>query len=1400
MNRIYQGRVTRIEAKKEDGTFEQVVFGQDQSSCPLWRHHAIFQDAVNYYLMALASLAKEHISGADRLMTDLPKRMAESWEKFPKPDAARAGARSLRDSVAPWIGLDGSATIDRAYEAILDGKTIDKMALSYALALVLKECSGEGAIQKKGRDYLPKICVSDTEATFDYSATSLASDEGNDRLAVVLHGEQKDHDLKTIAAEMDLSWTIKVSPGEFYEGQEAITRLNQAIDHLENKMIASPSARLAAFLNEISNPGLQIASIREAIKDLPENFTIPKNRGGNISLDLLFSSIAFMAFPSRLTAACLKLGVKAPPKSSGSTKKQEGIDFGALGDDPVKLARGSRGYIFKAFTALPRWNPPHPGKPTWKEFDIAAFKEALKALNQFRLKTEEREEKKKDLGGLIAFLIGSPIKGWKPTKEESGEETELPEALDPELLKLAWELEEEMTQGLSESVVGEMKHHSFGDGSLPIREGGWTVTRASLRGLRDIVDEWKKLISKLGVDVSASDLEDAVKEYQGKEGKSSVIGSVSLFLTLCEPRFRPLWMDSDPEEGEEAGDNRFLHRLADLHESVADYLKCNEAINLTPAEPRYSRRLFMFSDMKGKSAPKYLGVDCLEVSMATEGDDARQQRCRLRFEAPRLLRDGLLGSEDGWLQPVTKALGLKLSKPDPSPFDSAVSLMPDFDSSGSLRFLLNFAADVDAEPIRKALGKSSLWDRQFNGTKDKSIHLHWPATVDPTKMKVSPWWENPTILGKGFTVLATDLGQRTAGSWALLRITATEPMTPRPVRFIGHDGKREWFAEILKTGMHRLPGEDAMTRGKDGHMGQELSGKTGRMASEEEWKESLELAKALLAEEPENWIGTDRLVKSYPEQNDALLRLANRRLSRLQTFHRWSCFDPEKETDPLRKDSLIKKLIAELDQWEDDEVARWAGNLHSGDIAAFRSAAGSAFASYRSGILPHLVALANRVAPLREDHWQWKQRGGDSPYGDLVRIPRGEGAKLPVRGQRGLSLARIEQMENLRRLFLRYNRALDREAGKPAKFGRADTGRDSGEPCRDLLEKIDRIKEQRVDQTAHLILAQALGVKLAPHSLSAQVRQEGDHHGEYTRIPGREPVDLVVIEDLGRYLSSQGRAPSENSRLMKWAHRAVRDKVKMLIEEPFGIPVLEVPAAYSSRFCAVTGEAGSRCEERAELDDYLREILERRSVIQAASGQHDLREANLRLLMQFKLLDSINASRRAAGKCLCTLLLQKTGGPLFVGAGEKSRLVQSDMNAAINLAFRAIAAPESLHLLHRIRSEKTGDQISTLAKNRREIAVFGKKGLPIRMEGEPSTKLSKSANFFHDPADIAKFDRGEITLGGKTIPIASGIGLWHAVNGAILPKIVAINEDRLRRYGLAEAGKHSEEAEDNIPM
>ena len=142
------------------------------------------------------------------------------------------------------------------------------------------------------------------------------------------------------------------------------------------------------------------------------------------------------------------------------------------------------------------------------------------------------------------------------------------------------------------------------------------------------------------------------------------------------------------------------------------------------------------------------------------------------------------------------------------------------------------------------------------------------------------------------------------------------------------------------------------------------------------------------------------------------------------------------------------------------------------------------------------------------------------------------------------------------------------------------------------------------------------------------------------------------------------------------------------------------------------------------------------------------------------------------------------------------------MNAAINLAFRAVAAPDAVHLLHRVRSENQDGKITTVAKNAREKAAYGKKGIPISLGKNLSTKRSKSANFFHDFSKIARFDTGEILLGERKIPLASGIALWHAVNSLTLPRIVALNEERLRRLEKSrDVGKPSEEnPDDDIPM
>lgn len=1409
MNRIYQGRVSSVQfpagEKNKTQTTEQAESHSDPTEAKisdqiLWEHHEIFQDAVNYYIVALASLADPNaVDEFSRVMRDIRSRVVSAWEIFPNSLAARRGAKSFKSSLSKWLNLQSSATVEDVFRKILGEHHADKPLLNLTLLAVLKNCTGDSGIQQGGRAYLPRLCSPSYTGSWDYAAGTAASAAGKDKLAQILHANPTQQELENIAAEMELSWLAKVQDA-FYAGEDARKRLLEALSHLKKNFISASSSplstRLAPFITGIDQPLEYLSRLEKKVPLLPTDYRIPRNK--KAAKDLIFAAIAFKTFPSEFTRQCLRMCVSKPPAKAKVVERDE-ILLRSRGDDPVRLARGTQGFVFPAFTALPCWADSTPEKPSWKEFDIAAFKEALKSLNQFNLKTKEREDRQKQLVGLIAHVLGSTIKGWRPQVSESGGESDLPDTIHPELLQLALQLEKEMTAELSDSVVGALSDLVFGDVTFPIREGGWKITRASLRGFREIQEDWNRYRVQLGHSLKTEDLEEIVHRFQRDDTKARFIGSVPLFLRLCHERFHALWVSDS--SGGEGDSNPILWQFSDLSDLVEEFQRTCEPVNLTPAEPRHSRRLFMLSDLCGKSASKKISHRSVEVSVAAYDISGKlaERRLRLNFSAPRLGRDGLLNDEPAWLQPMLSGLGWVAPKLD-GVFDPALSLMPDFARDGSIRYLLNFVVDVDTEPLQDFIGKAALWKGMFNGTAGKNLHLHWPKTL-PSNRKDAPWWKNTAILRDGFTVLANDLGQRQAGAWALLRVTCSKPQTSRPVRLIGNDGERDWFAEILKTGIHRLPGEDATVSAADGSISRELSGKRGRFADETlgEWTEAKGLARRLLATEPSLWIGENSSERSFPEQNDALIALANRRISRLATYHKWSCIHDDVA------ESRILMVLAELEQWQDPEVLGWKIKLQQGDREAFRKCAAEAFIRYRQELLEVLLDLANRACRLRGRKWVWKQRP-DSPYGELVWEDVASSEKPPVRGQRGLSMARIEQLENLRRLFLRINRAWDREPGKPAKFGRADAGRDSGEPCELLLEKIDAMKEQRVNQTAHLILAQALGVRLSTHTDDPQKRTDHDHHGEYDPIPGRTPVDMIVIENLDRYLASQGRSPSENSRLMKWSHRAVRDKIKMLAEEPFGIPVVEVAAAYSSRFCCFNSEAGARCVEKHSLEKHLREQLEKRSTDNSSDSLQ--RELWGVLAAQFKAIELENVRRSERGKPPRTLLVPRAGGPLFLGA-VASQLRQADMNAAANLGFRAIAAPEAIDLLHRLRCERTEDSFVPAAKNKREEALASYKPT-LRLSGTPSAKLAvnKSPNFFVNEGGIADFDTASLEVGMKRFAMASGIGLWASVNRRILPRIIDINNSRLRSWAVAlpetsgclSPTRSAIDPDDDIPM
>ena len=84
VNRIYQGKVTAVEipdGKDESGKLWKEL--PDWQSA-LWQHHELFQDAVNYYTLALAAIAEGAVdkTGTSTAMADFAVQVKERWQGF----------------------------------------------------------------------------------------------------------------------------------------------------------------------------------------------------------------------------------------------------------------------------------------------------------------------------------------------------------------------------------------------------------------------------------------------------------------------------------------------------------------------------------------------------------------------------------------------------------------------------------------------------------------------------------------------------------------------------------------------------------------------------------------------------------------------------------------------------------------------------------------------------------------------------------------------------------------------------------------------------------------------------------------------------------------------------------------------------------------------------------------------------------------------------------------------------------------------------------------------------------------------------------------------------------------------------------------------------------------------
>ncbi|MDA8162399.1 MAG: type V CRISPR-associated protein Cas12b [Desulfobacteraceae bacterium] len=1354
MKRIYQGKVTKVETL-EQGSWKELP----DWKAVLWRHHELFQDAVNYYTLALAALA-DSIEGNDDKSEAIKAwvaRVKESWEQANRKAITFPGPHKR---IASLLKIDPEKTgVNECLNAILQKCRADKEKRGAAIVKLLEEANKAGDLSQLCVGCLPWLCTGKgkLKATPDDVAAKQAA--CMNEIIIKVH-ECGGDDFDGLAGIVDPGFFLTNYPAEEKQHAEEGT-VKLAMKYFDD-LIRKKHPEWQSFRDEFK------AAVEEKARKYPLRDPGRKTKGA------FPYAVIFRYCPSKEIWEAFKKSTQSIYKAA-----KKGQNTGSATADPLAILRVDDEPPFDYFSNITMVGSPggKEKRAVWFEYDLAAFVEAIKSPHRFYQDTQKRKEAITELRKKLEAMKGQGGKIDAIDEEEPGEYFGFERDKRIDLIRKL------VTYTLG--YLGEVNNPEDASDGGKIE---YSISERTLRGFSGIKAQWRKLLGKNKSDESAL-LEVLAAEQTSHRDD---FGSAALYRQLAKPEFQPIWRDAGSEPWHADDPLNAWLNYKKIQYELADK---ERSIRFTPAHAIHSPRYFIFpktssTSKKESTTRKQRGIKpsllskhiaCTNENIAmqfTAGIVIRNAQrhlqpvpVRFTYSAPRLRRDRLRGNagEDlfavPWVQPMIAALGL--SEPDRQNFaNTRITLMPNTCDSpryGEREMQLIFPVDANSDNLRAHVANGLSWDRQFNWGGGKTLSsLRWPYEEKPKKSPPQWWWEMTDM----FSGLSVDLGQRDAGAFARLEIVHNQPAGTG--RFIGETEGKKWFASVSRLGLFRLPGEDAVmwreASKKDKTAGPafraELSGEKGRRATADETDDASDLFRAFGVEEkdlmPDNW----RNVLSFPEQNDKLLVAARRSQSRLARLHRWAWFFGDANNREAASNEISESNIWELAKLTKDGKQQELAELIPAQIH-----------SLRQTIPGLLVRLANRILPLRGRSWEWKKHPQKTDCFILEQTgPAIQGIR--IRGQRGISMERIEQISELRRRFQSLNQALRREIGKKAPARRDDSIPDC---CPDLLDKLERIKEQRINQTAHLILSEALGLELAvPPGDKKMLREKRDVHGQY--LQKRSPASFIVIEDLSRYRASQGRAPRENSRLMKWCHRAVRDKLKELCE-PFGIPVLETPAAYSSRFCSRSGVAGFRAMEIAPGFEnkapwyWLKDNTDKDGNLTKESV--DIRETIF-------MLADFNADNPIKPR---TLILPIAGGPIFVPISDQTpyaefqpAIVQADINAAINLGLRAISDPREWSIHPRLRTAHKSGQLFA-----REKRKFGANAVAIRPIGDTGKEKDdvRNPNYFADFANCAGWGRAVLENEEIATPLVSGKALWGTVKAKQWDRCKEINWRRL---------------------
>jgi hypothetical protein len=1416
MNRIYQGKVTAVEipdGKDEQGKPKWKKLDGWQPS--LWQHHELFQDAVNYYTLALAAMAAgvEGDSKQDHALRGWAAKVKETWSNASRKAETFAGPQA-RLALILKLEQDKS-DFEAASSRVLHSSRATPAQRSAALMQLL---SVKGDLNQICGERLPWLASAHGKCGATSKAAS-SSQEANRQQAVRQFHQWSEKEALAQSATLELGLFLTQPPKDFVEGADAAKILRDYFTKVSKKI---PELNATASLFE------------KFVISQADTLKVPSL--GRRPSGLYPLAAVFRFFPTPETLAAFRVATKSLAEAKDKELISDAVAESRVADQPH----------FDYFTNLALvsgdGDEERDTRAVWFVFDLAAFIEAIKAPRRYFEDTIKRESAADRFRQQIAAMEG---KGREASSTEEDSEP-LPGFEGDERIRLLKIIVQDKLKWVAEAE---------GDAS----EAGpkeYAIRERTVRGFGEIKRRWRSAVE------AANATEKCLLEILAKEQTAhrDDFGSATLYQQLAKPEFHPIWRDDGTQPWHAEDPLTAWLQFKELQSDLADK---ERAIRFTPAHPKYSPRFFIFPK-KSEAQPKTTNNRSLKPGLLSHHDPGQLSFTagvilrtehglaptvvRIHYAAPRICRDQLRSSGDTnlyeapWLQPMMAALGLDKSPERVNFANCRITLQP----TGVSDIQLTFPIEVNSEKIKAGVSREAVWENQFNlypdGENFYNASLRWPHEKQRAKPPV-PWHEQLD----SFRCIATDLGQRDAGAFARLSVLGGSDFGKQPSRFIGEAGGKKWRSALERSGLFRLPGEDAKVwreqsewdkknpddSGKQFDFREELWGERGRPARNWEADDTAELMRSLEVppEDKERSLLSEgwRELLSFPEQNDKLLVAMRRYQSRIARLHRWCWF--------LKGD--VKQQQTAWDEIADCEDTRLISAEQITQAKKHDPRVQTELESLlrkRLELAPVLlVRIANRILPLRGRSWHWEKHPTSKAENTLHHLtqngPKLDSKERPVwlRGQRGLSLERIEQVEELRKRFQSLNQTQRREVGGKPRSRRDESVPD---PCRDLLDKLDNLKEQRVNQTAHMILAEALGLRLAPPPADKKaLRQQRDQHGSYEKIPDKSgkwigPVDFIIIEDLSRYRASQGRAPRENSRLMKWCHRAVRDKLEQL-REVFGIPLVETPAAYSSRFCSRSGVPGFRAEEIApgfENESPWSWIKEKKD----DHDQPTAEAAHIQELIQ-QMAEAQKIPTRS-DKPLAkprTLFAPLAGGPVFIpivdsipNAELAPKLVQADINAAINLALRAIADPRLWTIHPRLRSQREGgnkpgkakklktkqaasDALTGVKLLTREKRKFGEAGKPLAIKRVSNAKPddTRQPNFFADLAGLnelaeqlaeknpreyswltKEWTSAEISGENSAPPLLHGKSFWGTVKAKQWERIRAINSARLAAW------------------